>query len=174
MAPLGMRYSLGIGLDNFPQRDVFVAVAGLGVFLRDGQLDGLVGAGVGTGQARWTAPGRMHCPAAHHMNRTGRTHLLTNSAAYAAFRHTQQVLPRVRRHPAHAAQEFLMGCPILVCHRGNPMPAAFYIRQDTDQLIFYLFIQLFLLLHVKAGKPVIYHQHHIDIGGLNAALPVEC
>ena len=53
------------------------------------------------------------------------------------------------------------------------MSADFYIRQDMGQLILHLFIQQHLFPHVKTGQSIIYHQHHIDIGYRNAALPAK-
>lgn len=41
------------------------------------------------------------------------------------------------------------------------------------QLILHLFIQQHLFPHVKTGQSIIYHQHHIDIGYRNAALPAK-
>lgn len=103
------------------------------------------------------------------MNGSGGTYFLANPTAYTFFRHTQQMLPGIRRHLAHPIQELLMSCPILVSHGGNPAPARVYIRRNSCQLAFHVFIQTFLFLHIKSGQPVIYHQYHIDIGSLNTA-----
>ena len=84
-----MRYILEIGLNDFLQRDVLIAVAGLGVLLLDRQLNGFVGAGMDTGQTRLTMSRRMPRLAIHHMDRAGGAHLLTNPTTHAAFCHAQ-------------------------------------------------------------------------------------
>lgn len=40
-------------------------------------------------------------------------------------------------------------------------------------VVLHLFIQQHLFPHVKTGQSIIYHQHHIDIGYRNAALPAK-
>ena len=103
----------------------------------------------------------------------GGADLLADAAAHAVLRDPQQVLPGVRGQLAHPVQEFLMGGPVLRGGRRDPPPADPDVPLDGGQLAVDLLVQLFLLLHVKGGQPVVHHLDHVDVGGLDAALPAE-
>ena len=83
-----MRHRLSIGLNNFLQSDVLIAVAGLWIFLRGCELDGLVRASMGASQAGLAIAWRVHRLAIHHMDGAGGTYFLANPTAHTAFHYT--------------------------------------------------------------------------------------
>ena len=146
---------------------MLVAVTRLGVLFRNRQGDGLLRAGVYTGQTSLAVARNVDGLAAAYANGTGRTDLFTDSTARAGIRDAQKVLPCVCGHLPRALQKLAVSLAVGLCNRGDHALAFVQVGEDGCQLAFHILIELLLFLHIKAGQPVIHHLDHIDISGIN-------
>ena len=71
---------------------------------------------------------------------------------------------------ADSCKELLVGLPVCLGDRGNPVLSRLQIRKNDLHLLIHVLIQGFLLIHIEGGKPVVRHQNHIDVGDRNSAL----
>src|SRR5699024_7703582 len=124
-----------VGGNQILQRDVLVAVAGVGVLLRHSQSYGLVRAGVYTGQAVLAAAWYVHCPAVLEHHAVRRTHARTYAAADAAVGDGHKLLPQRFRDPAYTAHILPVRGPVLLRDGGDGAFARFDVGGDGRELL---------------------------------------
>ena len=90
-----------VGFHEVSQRDVWIAVARIWIFLRHGQLDGVVRTGVDAGQAGLTVSRGVDGFVVDDPDRSGRADPFTDAAADAGIVDGEQMLPGICRHLCH-------------------------------------------------------------------------
>lgn len=146
-----------IGPDDLAQRNMRVAVAGLGVLFLHRQPDGFCRAGMDTGQAGLAAARNLYGPPVLHMNGTGGTDLLADPAADTSVVYPDQVLPGIRRLLPGKLKELAVRRPVRVGDWRDLVLSGLQIRKDFGQLPFHVLVLPLFLLHIKGGQPIAKH-----------------